>query len=153
MLDDNTNLTAQQAAGLRSLADMIEAHPEFAGALRYTNLSEINIPVATAENPRAVIRSFARAGKQFGAEVKKKVTDNWAGVLLIFDPISLCVYAKREQVCRRVIVGTETVTKKIPDPEALKDVPQIEVTETEEQYEWLCEPLLAEDVAAERHGG
>lgn len=54
--------------------------------------------------------------------------------------VKLEVVVTRESVCRRVVTGTETVTEKVPDP----DAPLVEVTREVETVEWECEPLLAE---------
>jgi hypothetical protein len=50
------------------------------------------------------------------------------------------VIVDRAAVCRRVVTGTREVTKAVPSP----DAPMVEVTETIEDVEWVCEPLLAE---------
>lgn len=51
------------------------------------------------------------------------------------------VVVNRSAVCERVVTGTETVTKRVPDPSV--EVPLVEVTETVETFEWRCAPLLA----------
>ena len=55
--------------------------------------------------------------------------------------VRLCAY--RDQVCTKVVTGTREVTKMVKDPAALASVPEIEVTETVEDVEWQCSPLLA----------
>jgi hypothetical protein len=51
-------------------------------------------------------------------------------------------------VCERVVTGTRLETKEVPDPEALKAVPLVTVTETVEDVEWRCMPLLADLTSA-----
>jgi hypothetical protein len=55
--------------------------------------------------------------------------------------IDVQLTAYRDQVCERVVTGTREVTKKVPDPSVT--VPVVEVTETVEDVEWVCSPLLA----------
>jgi hypothetical protein len=78
-----------------------------------------------------------------GAEVAKDYVSDWAGVNLSWGAIGLHVYARRDQVCERVVTGTETVTRTVKDPAALAEVPEVEVTEEVEIVKWECKPLLA----------
>lgn len=140
-----TNPKATELAdGLRALAAMIEqSSDEAVYELRYT-FDHISVPVWSA----AAAAALARAGMHAGAKVTKHQSDKYAGVDIAFGRVSLHVYADREEICERVVTGTETVTKKIKDPEALAAVPEIEVTEEVEKVEWRCRPLL-EDRADE----
>lgn len=139
---DTATLAQQQAAGLRALADMIENNSYLAQETRYV-LDQINVPVSHAEDPKGALAAFIRAAKAHGATVTKDNNDQWGGVILTWGKVGLYVYAKREQVCERVVTGSETVTKTVPDPDALALVPTVEVTETVETYRWECSPLLA----------
>src|SRR6266581_2702793 len=49
-------------------------------------------------------------------------------------------WAMRDQVCTRVVKGTKEVTAEVP-------VTFTTVTTTVEDVEWVCEPLLAAEVA------
>lgn len=139
-------LAQQQAAGLRALADMIEAHPGLAENFRYTAIEDVNVPLSHSTNePALTIAAFVRAAKAHGASVEKNYSEKYGGVYLRWGPIGLHVYAPREQVCERVVTGTETVTKRVKDPAALAAVPEVEVTETVEKFEWVCRPLLVAD--------
>ena len=61
-----------------------------------------------------------------------------------FGPHTLKAWSTHDRVCERVVVGTETVTREEPDPEALKQVPTVTVTEEREVIEWRCpESILA----------
>jgi hypothetical protein len=96
----------------------------------------------TSADPRAELAKFARImpgplrkeAKQAGG------TFGLAGKMhgLHFDAV-----AYRSAVCERVVTGTGTVTRTVPDPDALANVPTVEVTETVEHVEWVCAPLLA----------
>jgi hypothetical protein len=52
------------------------------------------------------------------------------------------VLCDRNEVCEKVVTGTREVTKEVPDPEALAAVPKVTVTETVEDVEWRCHPIL-----------
>lgn len=53
------------------------------------------------------------------------------------------VMVHREAVCTRVVTGTRKVTRTVPAP----DAPTVEITETVEDVEWVCAPVLAEATA------
>ncbi|GGM64317.1 hypothetical protein GCM10012275_38600 [Longimycelium tulufanense] len=135
----------QQAAGLRALADLIEDNPALAERLRYS-LERIISPLFSGENDhKALLAAFARAGKRHGAQITKDSDGKYFGVNLTWGPVTLYVYAERERVCERVVVGTETVTEEVPDPEVVAAAPTVTRTRTVEQVEWRCTPLLAEN--------
>jgi hypothetical protein len=141
----HAELAAQQVAGLRELADLIEAHAELAAGMR-SSLKRISyFPVEfTQPAVRAELAAFVRATKARGARITKQADDTLHKVTAtINDAVGVQVLAYRSEVCERVVIGTETVTKTVPDPEALAAVPTIEVTETVEHVEWRCTPLLA----------
>jgi hypothetical protein len=131
------------AANLRRLAEFIESEPDQFEKFRYA-FHQINVFVDNQQD----MAVFARAGLKHRATVEKDGSDDWFTVKLHFGEVVVHVNAHRDQVCERVVVGTETVTKTVKDPEALAAVPDIEVTEEVERFEWKCRPLLAEDGAA-----
>lgn len=132
-------LADELASGLRALADMVEANPQHADVFRYA-FSTINV---FTSDP-AEIAEIARIGRRHGAESKKDADDTYFTVELHWGRrVQLHVNARREEVCERVVVGTETVTKTVKDPALLEIVPDIEVTEEVEIVEWQCRPLLA----------
>lgn len=55
-------------------------------------------------------------------------------------PIKLTVQVERPAVCERVVIATKEVTREVPAQPA---VSAHTVTETVEEVEWRCEPLLA----------
>lgn len=147
-IDDTTTFDLKHASdlieGLRALADLFEANPELAEDFRYGDaFSKIHNPVSHSEDPRASMAAWARAGKAAGAPVAKDYDGQWGSVTVtLTDAVKIFTYAKREQVCTRVVTGTETVTVKVPDPSV--EIPMVEVEQTREIVEWKCEPLLAE---------
>jgi hypothetical protein len=124
-----------RAAGLRKLADLVEAHPE----LDATYLDDVSTFYAWTKEDAA---KAIRAGLEFGAKVTKVPFGDSFQTKLSWGCFSASVLGSRAQVCERVVVGTETVRKTVKDPAALAAVPDIEVTEEVEQVEWRCHPVL-----------
>jgi hypothetical protein len=134
-------LHIQQADGLRALADMIEQNPAVAPMMLST-LPRMLVSVGHLGDPSEELLAFLRAG---GSAARKNYdSDNWMAVDVDFGAVGLYVYTSRDQVCERVVTGTETVTKLVPDPAA----PMVEVTEQVEQVEWRCSSLLAAEKAS-----
>lgn len=133
-------LHIQQATGLRALANMIEAHPELAPMMDLSSTVRrlhVSVGHGAPGSAQDELLAFLRAG---GAAAKKNYdSDKWMAVDIDFGAVSLYVYTARDKVCERVVTGTETVTKTVPDPAA----PMVEVTEVVEISEWKCAPLLA----------
>jgi hypothetical protein len=134
--DNRDSLAAQQAAGLRKLADFIEHNP---GLATHCTFDMINVFV---DGP-AEIRDAIRAGLGRGAKVNKTAKGDFFAATLEWGPVVLHVNARREAVCEKVVVGTREVTEEVPDPEALAAVPTVTVTRTEPVTEWRCNPILA----------
>ncbi|MFJ8815459.1 hypothetical protein [Amycolatopsis thermoflava] len=125
----------QLAEGLRKLADFIEQHPHLGSRIHGIN---VWYPDSAAD-----MAPIAAAAARFGATVHKDITDSMYNLAIDFGAVTAKALAYREQVCERVVVGTETVTRTVPDPDKLAEVPQVEITETVEKVEWRCTPLLA----------
>jgi hypothetical protein len=128
---------AEYIAGLRMLADLLEARPELMKPHGYLQV----IPLGEVQS-REQLAAWARAlpGKK-----EKQITDQFANLVGTLRGVQVKVVAYRDEVCERVVLGTETVTKKVKDPQALAAVPEIEVTEEVEQVEWVCRPMLADE--------
>lgn len=129
---------AEYIAGLRTLADALESHPD---AL----LPQHGLTVVTSweEDPKEETRKFIRA---VGGKWNKRQTGTDGTIMAFhrfFGSFKIEVLCNREQVCQRVVTGTREVTKIVPAP----DAPMVEITETIEDVEWICEPLLAADSA------
>lgn len=137
MTTTETPLHIRQAEGLRALADLIEQNPEIAENMRQP-LSDMGGYAFTVEP----IATFVRAAAKHGAKIVKDYPDNperHFSAYAHFGPVTVRLHTDRQQVCEQV--GTKTVTKTVKDPEALKAVPEVEVTE--EVPVWECKPLLA----------
>jgi hypothetical protein len=135
----------EYARGLRALADLLDAHPELPLPYTGTGLSALNwIDVGADMQRSAAI--FARV---MPGTVTKSVSGNAGQFYLDFTlhGLSLRWIAPREEMCERVVVGTREVEIEEPDPEALAQVPKVKRTETVEDVEWQCRPVLASDQA------
>lgn len=101
-------LAAAQAAGLRSLADFIDANPHLAEELRYP-LATILTPVNSADDPRAMLADFGTAAHDHdGVTAIDSYNGNrdYAGLNLRFGPaVTLQVYAKRTKLFAQFIDG------------------------------------------------
>jgi hypothetical protein len=128
---------AAYTAGLRALADALDADPGL--PLPYDGTtSELSVFTST----KAEAAAYARL---LPGKVDKAVTDGYYGFELhgTLHGLRVLVYAPREQVCERVVLGTREVTREVPDPKALAAVPTTTVTETVEDVEWICGSLLS----------
>lgn len=131
-----------QAAGLRALADLIEANPALAATDSY--IAGLSI---WHTRDVATLAALARAGKAHGAEVRKaygQQDDDQFALTLAWGAVRARALSYRSTVCERVVTGTEEVTREAPDPAALAAVPKVQVTETVETFEWRCTPIMAE---------
>lgn len=125
-------------SGLRKLADLLEQRTELpipwhgdmdqGGALAVYMLS-------------AEREAFVEAVRALPGKAEKAVERDTYRVSTMLDGLGIEIVAFRDNVCRKVVTGTREVTKTIPDPAA--QVPMVEVTETVEDIEWVCGPLLA----------
>lgn len=144
---DATDTRADYIAGLRKIADALEAHDDL--VLPYPGSSEYASSFSVFTDTKAEAAAWAlvldgRAEKNvtedgnYGFQLKGRVHG-----------VHVLVYAKREEVCTRRVVGTREVVEEVADPEALAAVPTVQVTRTEDIVEWDCHPLLAPEPAPE----
>lgn len=128
------------AADLERLAAFVRANPEYADPIGYQRFLLYLNP---SKDPRTAMADIARRARRAGATMRKDVSDKYAGAELRFGELNLYVYADRNQVCERVVVGTREEQVEEPDPEALAAVPKRTVTRVVEDVEWRCTPILA----------
>lgn len=130
----------ETAQGLRALADLLDAHPDLTHPWDGYDPCILH-PISSEADPKAAMRDWAKATSHLRPT---KNFDTWASLFVDFGGgIVVQVYASREQVCEKVVTGTREVTKSVKDPDALAAIPTVEVTETLEDVEWICRPLLA----------
>jgi hypothetical protein len=138
---DMNDDTIPMAGALRVVADLIDAHPDLPLPCVWGYGSTGNVEVQWQlthgehkDEQRAMARVILRA---IGGEWKKDASTELFSFDQRRDGLNLNVIAARDQICERVVTGTETVT--IPAVEA-----QPERTEEREVVEWRCEPVMAE---------
>jgi hypothetical protein len=134
---------AEYIAGLRQLADLLEAHDDmplpYSGSSDYSYLQWIEVvDDAAAQLERA--RTFARL---IPGTVEKSVRGDAFDLLGTIGGLYVKMILSRDAVCERVATGVTTVTEQVPDPDALAAVPTTTVTREVEDVEWVCQPLLA----------
>lgn len=141
-----TNSTNTIPAKLRTLAELLDRHPEL--PTPYVNLwtsGNVDINWYLHINNRGDEATQRESAQQIvraiGGKWSKYFDDDEANFKQKRDDFSFHVCVKREAVCTRRVVGTETVT--LPAVEA-----QPERTIEREVVEWDCEPILAEAVAS-----
>lgn len=131
-------------AGLRRLADALDTDPDL--PLPYHG-ADVHAMVFCQTKEQLVAWSRILTGKAekhvdndsdaYGFRLKGQVIG-----------VKVDVLVNRAEVCERIVTGTREVTREVPDPDALAAVPTMTVTETVEDIEWVCSPLLAESGAA-----
>ena len=144
-MQNNDNARSAYTAGLRQLADILDAHPEV--PLPYQgqgpDYARISFHFLSAENPRAEMAATRRA---LGVPTDKDgdrgeyfdLHGNLAGLYFTLT-------AFRKDVCERVVVATRDVEIEEADPLAVAALPKVKRTVTVEDVEWRCTPILAAD--------
>lgn len=145
-ITSGNDLAQRMVQGLLDLAAFIERNPDLAGGFETSLITSGVHAHLRSEDRAAQLGRYAQAAARHGAKVTKDIDDTWHNLVLRFaGDVRVAVLAYREEVCERVVTGTETVTKTMPDPAALAAVPTVEVTETVDTYQWVCTPLLGTD--------
>lgn len=127
---------AAYVAGLRQLADILDAHPEV--PLPYDGDSdEITFHFLSGEDPRAEMAAAARA---LPCTWRKDASDDYFDLFGALAGLKVRLVAFRAQVCTRRVTGTEErEVEEIVTP-AVKQVVRKQV----EVVEWTCHPILAD---------
>ena len=129
---------SQLVEDLQDFADFVERHG--------SELPNINVElrswiwgyeVANQGVPEGVALAL-RAGIKSAEEVTKEYSDDYFRLYMRFGKLQYKVVCNREEVCEKNVIGTKTVTKKMP-PEGDWTEQEVE----EEIVEWVCNPLLA----------
>lgn len=142
LTEQDVDVRAEYTKGLRALADLLDANPDL--KLPYEgSTGELLVILTSEDDQKAALAAWARA---LPGEKRKDVRGATFDLYGSLHGLRLQVIASRDQVCRKVVTGTREVTKTIPDPSV--EVPTVEVTETVETVEWVCEPILGERVAS-----
>lgn len=127
--------------GLRALADLLEGTPELPlPTEREITWAAHTLQIFEGREPRDTVADLARLlpGRLAKNDpAKSEYNSKYFELNGTLHGLDLRVWAVREDVCRKVVTGTREVTKTVP-------VETREITVTEETFEWVCEPLLAE---------
>jgi hypothetical protein len=144
----NTNGTtdhrrAGYIQGLREIADWLEQHPDV--KLPWLGDDELDIYVYgdIPAEMAAIARAMGVAEK--GSRSYRSSGEERFTLTRQFGALRVVASCPREEVCERVVTGTEEVTEEVPDPAYVAAAPTVTVTKVVEQVEWVCRPLLAED--------
>lgn len=140
----DTDKRAAYIEGLHQIADFLAEHPEVPlpalgdyASGEYQPTLAIFLRGDDQRDSRTKLADVARAMGR-----AEKSTHHEFAIWRRFSGMILTAYAQRAEVCERVVTSTREVTKEIPDPEALAAVPKVTVTETVEDVEWVCAPLM-----------
>jgi hypothetical protein len=128
----------EYVAGLRQLADLLEQHDELPVPYEGSATSMTMYFLSQGRD------AFVAAARVMPGRLDKKVRDTVYELRARLggdDGLKVDLAAYRNDVCERVVTGTETVTKRVPDPNVT--VPMVDVTETVEHVRWECKPLLS----------
>ena len=130
--------------GMRELMDALEANPSIPLPYQGTGMAMTFHFLMTAD-PRAEMAAAAVALPCDWRKVPREFDSGPAYLDLqgAIRGVQVTLTAFREDVCRRVVTGTREVTRTVKDPDALAQVPEVEITETVEDVTWECGPLLA----------
>lgn len=132
------NARADYTAGLRRLADILDAHPDV--PLPYQgSATPMTFHFLSAADPKG---DLARMARVFPGPFAKDHRDTYFDLEGRLGGLRVKFTAYRAAVCERVVTAVDTVTETVPDP--LVVVPLVEVTREVERVEWVCSPLLAE---------
>lgn len=137
----STDNRAAYISGLRKLADLLERNADiplpYASGTAAAPAHRITFYMLDASR-----EAFVERARMFPGVLKKEVGNETFSLVGSLDGLHFDVVAYRDNVCERVVTGTRKVTRTIPDPDV--EVPTVEVTETVEDVEWHCAPLLSE---------
>lgn len=147
MNNSNSDTRRGYIAGLRQLADILEQHDQLPLPYHGSSVPLTFMFFNHGEDNRAALANAVRA---IPGRLDKNARDNgYFDVDGQLHGLKIQFTAYRDEVCERIVTGTTEVTREVPDPDALAKVPTTTVTETVEQVEWRCHPLLAGQSADE----
>lgn len=133
MSDNATTEIRPDIAGHRRAADLLEAHPDLASVVVYKD-GTLHWSLYGWDCPDGVPAMVAAIRRAVGGKWTKREAQGYGEPEMIFEREGYSIRVKREAVCVRRVVRTETITKPaISLPER---------TETVEVIEWDCEPVL-----------
>ncbi|MET8866471.1 hypothetical protein ABZW11_26335 [Nonomuraea sp. NPDC004580] len=137
---------AAYTAGLRALADALDANPDLPLPWQGGPYMAMTLHFLDAQDPRA---EMAAARRALGIPMDKAPReDGYFDMRGTLHGVHIAFTAYRKDVCERVVVGTREVEIEEPDPDAVAALPTVKRTEVIEDVEWVCHPILATDEPA-----
>lgn len=134
----NTDTRAEYIAGLRMLADTLDANPDLELPIYGDRYAPMAVYLVGDENQRGQLAAWAKA---LPGRKEKADRDTRLDLKGAFRGLHISVTVEREEVCEKVVLGTREVTEEVPDPNA----PTVTVTKTVEDVKWICRPILDEE--------
>ena len=126
---------ASYVSGLRKWADILEAHPQVPLPFYGTDSKS---PVLINFGGEGTRDELAAARQAIGGQWEKTVDEAWLNLNGQLDGFYIQLYASRDAVCTRRVVGTEEreVEEEVRPAETRKVRKQVDV------IEWDCHPIL-----------
>lgn len=124
--------------GLRKLADVLEANP--AVPLPAGSGTDGGVPVLFGFYGSGSRDELAAAVRAFPITFSKDADSKWLNLNGRLAGLHVQLYASRDQVCTRRVVGTEEREVEVEVTPAVKE----KRTETVEVVEWDCHPILSD---------
>jgi hypothetical protein len=122
-------------------------------AANWLELNDVSVHQALDDGTRLTFTNYggraaemAETVRTLGGEWEKRADDSSELFYLareVAPSVFYTLVAWRAEVCTRVVTATREVEVEEPDPEAVAALPKVKRTETVEDVEWRCEPLLA----------
>lgn len=145
-----TDSRSHYTAGLRALADLLDANPHVPlphHGSKHSPLAIMHLGGYDEESRAAERAAFTETVRALPGQREKRAwtadsTTAYFEVSAQLEGLYVRVTAFRDTVCERRVTGTRTITREVHDPEALAAVPTVTLTETVEDVEWECVPLL-----------
>lgn len=119
--------------GLRMLADFLDDNPDIKKPSFGTSWSQLIWHMPSKRHAAELVRALP-------VSVDKRFDDSYLNLEFQFDGLHMNAFIARDNVCEKVVTGTETLTRLVP-PEGVE---MIEEEYEQDIIEWKCsEPLLA----------
>lgn len=151
-MDDSTTTTHAAAADvLREVASLLSSLPDdvpapmvtYYGGTSARPTVDVHWYLELAHVSDDQRGDLGRIVRAVGGAWTKDASDDDFTMRHSRGALRLLVKATRQEVCTRRVVGTREVTRTIPAQPAIPATSEHTVTETVEDVEWECEPVLA----------
>lgn len=138
----NPDPRAEYIAGMRMLADLLEANPHLALPFE-GNTSEGMVFVTRGEGQRERLAQWAKALPGEKTKTGDGTDGEYFALHARLRGYRLKVIANRDEVCEKVVLGHDVITETVPDPDYMAAAPMVERETVKEIVEWRCNSILA----------